>query len=339
MVKAVILGAGIVGLCTAEILSRRDVEVEVVTNASPLQTTSASAVAVLTPFFPGSPELPAYQRSMAWAKETLAMLEALQLREPFLERVQCFEFGLGEFVEDGFHVEKLLTPEFETFGVSIRRYPLLQFKPSIGEYDFSVGFNCRLCNTGVFIPQFVKLLQKRGVQFRELTLKSVGEVDALSGDVFFNCLGSGSIFPDSDSYPVLGQSMFIPSSARTRNVFGIGAGHHAVFSHRKGFYIGSYFLTNETGSVPRADLYEQSIDFVQNAFPLLCERADVECPRIDLTRIAMVKSGIRPFRSTGPRVELSNLNGRTLVHNYGHGAHGWTIGYASAAHAVSLIDL
>jgi glycine/D-amino acid oxidase-like deaminating enzyme len=37
-------------------------------------------------------------------------------------------------------------------------------------------------------------------------------------------------------------------------------------------------------------------------------------------------------------VEIDAVGAKLLVHNYGHGAHGWTIGYASAREAVDLAE-
>ena len=42
---------------------------------------------------------------------------------------------------------------------------------------------------------------------------------------------------------------------------------------------------------------------------------------------------IRPFRPAGPRLEAVGVNGKTIIHNYGHGGSGWSLawGYAEAA--------
>jgi glycine/D-amino acid oxidase-like deaminating enzyme len=65
----------------------------------------------------------------------------------------------------------------------------------------------------------------------------------------------------------------------------------------------------------------------------------VEPPTIPLHRIERVNNGVRPFRRSGPRVEIERCFGKTIVHNYGHGAHGWTIGYAAAKEAAVLAGL
>ncbi|HSS38344.1 MAG TPA: FAD-dependent oxidoreductase, partial [Polyangia bacterium] len=48
-------------------------------------------------------------------------------------------------------------------------------------------------------------------------------------------------------------------------------------------------------------------------------------------------AGIRPFRRTGPRIERQQLDGRIVVHNYGHGGAGFTLSWGSAAAAADLL--
>jgi glycine/D-amino acid oxidase-like deaminating enzyme len=44
----------------------------------------------------------------------------------------------------------------------------------------------------------------------------------------------------------------------------------------------------------------------------------------------------RPFRPAGPRIETEALNGKYLVHNYGHGGAGWSLSWGCAADAAAL---
>ena len=182
-------------------------------------------------------------------------------------------------------------------------------------------------------------MNSRGVKFVYRTLSTLDDLLALDSNVIFNCLGFPNVVNDPELYPVQGQSMFIPTDFQPSPHFGVGQGHHAVFKHRLGFYIGSYFIENSSGEIPREDLYRRSIEFVQGPFPELCRSVGFEPPIMNLDNIVRVNNGVRPFRVSGPRVELEVIGEKTLVHNYGHGAHGWTIGYASARAAVSLAGL
>jgi hypothetical protein len=48
--------------------------------------------------------------------------------------------------------------------------------------------------------------------------------------------------------------------------------------------------------------------------------------------------GLRPAREDGPRVEKEQVDGLSVVHNYGHGGFGYQASYGCAATAVTLIN-
>lgn len=45
----------------------------------------------------------------------------------------------------------------------------------------------------------------------------------------------------------------------------------------------------------------------------------------------------RPMRHGAPRMEVEEGNGKVIVHNYGHGGSGWTLGPGCAQYAVTLL--
>ena len=50
--------------------------------------------------------------------------------------------------------------------------------------------------------------------------------------------------------------------------------------------------------------------------------------------------GLRPFRKSGVRLERSRLrDGRTVIHNYGHGGAGFTLSWGCAGEVVDLAML
>lgn len=58
--------------------------------------------------------------------------------------------------------------------------------------------------------------------------------------------------------------------------------------------------------------------------------------RLDPARIVRVTVCLRPFRAAGPRIEVERIAGRRVVHHYGHGGSGWSLGWGSARAAVPL---
>ena len=328
MTRCAVLGAGIVGLWTAYILTEHGFEVEIVSAAAPDQTTSAAAVCVLTPFFPESPEDPTFARGVRWAKETLAKFTDVNTMANALELMPCYEFGYQGYLEASFPVSKLDHLDFSNFDI-------VKLSDVVADCDFAVSFTCTMANTRVFLAWIHQHLRERSVKFTRRKLTSPHDLDDIKAEVIFNCLGFNQVFPDPDAYPVHGQSMFVPADNTGLDTFGLGAGHHAVFTHTRGFYLGSFFMPGAT-QTPSRELYESSVEFVKGPYRELCASVGKNVPSIDLSRIDRVNAGVRPFRRAGPRVEVSLEYNTPVVHNNGHGAHGWTVGYGSSLAAVRL---
>ncbi len=50
--------------------------------------------------------------------------------------------------------------------------------------------------------------------------------------------------------------------------------------------------------------------------------------------------GLRPFRKSGVRLERDRLrDGRTVIHNYGHGGSGFTLSWGCAREVLELATL
>jgi len=65
-----------------------------------------------------------------------------------------------------------------------------------------------------------------------------------------------------------------------------------------------------------------------------------ECSRvleIEKPRVLRERVGLRPFRKSGVRLEKEKLrDGRTVIHNYGHGGSGFTLSWGCAEKVVEL---
>src|SRR5437868_15358734 len=46
-------------------------------------------------------------------------------------------------------------------------------------------------------------------------------------------------------------------------------------------------------------------------------------------RITRITVCTRPFRPAGPRLDIEQIAGKTVVHNYGHGGSGWSLSWGS----------
>jgi glycine/D-amino acid oxidase-like deaminating enzyme len=68
--------------------------------------------------------------------------------------------------------------------------------------------------------------------------------------------------------------------------------------------------------------------------PRPVSRKPWSAPRISMDAVIRVIVGHRPFRPTGFRVEREQIDGKIVVHNYGHGGGGLSLGWGSSALAV-----
>jgi len=69
-------------------------------------------------------------------------------------------------------------------------------------------------------------------------------------------------------------------------------------------------------------------------------RIVAECSRqlkIEKPNVLAERVGLRPFRKSGVRLERDHLSdGRTVVHNYGHGGSGFTLSWGCAEEVFEL---
>ena len=63
----------------------------------------------------------------------------------------------------------------------------------------------------------------------------------------------------------------------------------------------------------------------------------LELPRLRAStdRITAITVCTRPFRAQGPRLDVEQIQGKTVVHNYGHGGSGWSLSWGSGEIAVA----
>src|SRR5229473_1721058 len=63
----------------------------------------------------------------------------------------------------------------------------------------------------------------------------------------------------------------------------------------------------------------------------------LQLPRLRATadRITAITVCTRPFRAQGPRLDVEQIAGKTVVHNYGHGGSGWSLSWGSSAIATA----
>lgn len=96
------------------------------------------------------------------------------------------------------------------------------------------------------------------------------------------------------------------------------------------------------GGCLQHDSWESQPD--PNLAQRIMQRSIDLCPSLapktgKVTELSIVRHGVglRPMRKGGPRVEKEKIDGKWVVHNYGHAGYGYQSGWGSAWEAEKLV--
>lgn len=191
------------------------------------------------------------------------------------------------------------------------------------DHCFVSGFSLRvpLMDTTIYLDYLAARFHKGGGEIHaSVRLGKIEDVDA-EFDLVINCAGIGAreLVRDADLEPHRGQVAIVPK------VEGLSAA--IVCDDAPLMY-----------AIPRANdcVFGGTNDLSNNlaADPATTQQIVAECSRvlnIDKPPVIAERVGLRPFRKSGVRLERNRLaDGRTVIHNYGHGGAGFTLSWACA---------
>ncbi|KAH7910447.1 hypothetical protein BJ138DRAFT_1008789 [Hygrophoropsis aurantiaca] len=234
-------------------------------------------------------------------------------------------------------------------------------------YKVGVGFSTISVNPLEYLPWLQSRLLSRGVTFERRQIRSLEELLPSIGEqgILINAssLGSKSIIgvEDANLYPIRGQSILVHAPhlqeflAAKGDEYDTSGGEATYIIPRPGKNNGDTALLGGTFEVGN---WDTSLDMkvAQGIF----ERCATIAPSIkeQETRILRHNVGLRPARKGGPRVEVEhlelplrtshnlvpwrNVGGEerkklTIVHAYGFGPGGYQLSWGAAEEAVTLL--
>ncbi|MCS0599859.1 FAD-binding oxidoreductase [Streptomyces sp. LP11] len=298
----IVVGGGIAGLTTAVVLAESGRRVRVWTREPAARTTSAVAGGLWWPY-----RIEPEPLVGAWALESLAVYEGLAARSE----------ETGVRLVDGVHQGARLGGLGEWAG----RVPGLR--------AVADGLAARL--PVIDMPVHLAWLRRRLLRAGgTVTEREVTDLAAVPAGVVVNCTGLGarSLVPDPAVRPVRGQLVVVANPGIT--TWFTSVDHASTAS--------TYFIPQPGGLLLGGTAEED--DWSLEPDPATAKAIVARCarvrPELAGARVLAHRVGLRPARDAVRLTRQPLPDGRTLVHNYGHGGAGITVAWGCAREAAAL---
>ena len=310
--RAAIIGAGVSGLTCGIVFVEHECDVTIFADETGEQTTSGAAAAVWFPYDaePAEKIIPwsliTYERLRELPRDSRSGVSMLELRQ----FTRSGEIAIPDWAKNlGAHPIPVIPNAVEGSRGGPRR-------PS-----FSSGFalTVPLIDTTIYLDYLASQFRTAGGVIKSAHINKVEEISR-DFDVIINCTGIGAreLAHDSELEPHRGQVAIVPKLDLAQAI---------VCDDAPLMY-----------AIPRTCdcVFGGTNSISDNREPSAADTTAIisECSRvlgIEAPPVIAVKIGLRPFRKSGVRLEPETLrDGRTVIHNYGHGGAGFTLSWACA---------
>jgi D-amino-acid oxidase len=319
--RVAIVGGGVSGLTCGVVFAERGYRAVIFAKEIGQQTTSGAAAALWFPY-----DVEPANKVISWALESYrALIDVARSPESGVSMIELRQFSRGEEIQ------------IPDWAIPLGGRPLPSSVMSSGvetplderSIEFASGFalNVPLMDTTIYLDYLAnRFLKADGEIVENVRFEKLEDVDP-EFDLVINCAGIGArkLVHDADLQPHRGQVAVVP---RVRDLsyaivcddaplmYAIPRGNDCVFGG-----------TNELSD-------NLAVDSATTA------RIVVECSRVlkvEKPNVLAERVGLRPFRKSGVRVERAHLrDGRSVVHNYGHGGSGFTLSWGCAESVLQL---
>jgi D-amino-acid oxidase len=300
--RVIVVGAGVVGLSCAVRLLEAGHRVDVVARDLPLETTSAVAAAICSPY-----RAEPRHRVGAWTARSYVAFDALAAQP-----------GAGVRMVEGTEVlrERQGNPWWVDTVASLARATALP-----DGYVDGWTYTTPVVEMPIYLGWLLERVQALGGTVTRLNLAELPR----GGDVVVNCAGLGArlLGGDTSVTPVSGQVVYVEQVGLDRWWLDAGApgGPTYVVPRSRDIVVGGTDAEGDWSRTPSPVLAE---DILARGTRLVPELADA--------RVIRHKVGLRPVR---PEVRLER-EGR-VVHCYGHGGAGVTLSWGCADEVADLV--
>jgi D-amino-acid oxidase len=311
--KAAVIGVGAIGLSTAVLAQEQGYEVTIYSDKPLSATTSMKAAASFKPVLVAENDL----------TSRMLMLSYERFKHTALQ------YAEGAGVRKHIHWEAMSAPQEPATYLSVMEDFEIVEQPHVpGGYASGWKYQTFFIDTPIFLPWLLQRFTAGGGVFVLLDepFTSLEQLAVLPADVVFNCTGLGAraLCHDTQVIPIKGQI------ALTDPQPGINWSISA-----DGFYIYPRQYHTVLGGTAEWQVNNEAVDLA--AIDLIIRGNRRILPQVRTDMIKKTYAGLRPYRTESIRVESENVNGKHLVHNYGHGGAGLTLCWGSAQMALEQV--
>jgi D-amino-acid oxidase len=303
-----VIGAGVSGLTCGVVLAEAGFRTAIFAEEIGARTTSAAAAAIWYPY-----DAEPAAAVIAWSLTTFERLRLLA-GDP---ATGVSMIALRQFARVG-------EPPIPEWALPLGAVPVSAAETQRG---FTTGFviEVPLADTTIYLDYLTNRFTRAGGEIRERKLERLDDAPP-DCDVVVNCAGIGArlLVPDSEMEPHRGQVAVVAKLPLDYAVVSDDAPLMYAIPRANDCVFGG---TNEISDSREPDPAQT------NAIVSECARAlGIAPPPVIAQRV-----GLRPFRKSGVRVEAEHWSdGRTVIHNYGHGGSGFTLSWGCAAKVLDL---
>ena len=304
--KITIVGAGISGLATAYVLAKEHT-VKIIAKSFTPDITSNRAAAFWFPYHIRNDE-----RGIHWCKHSYEVYENFSKDPSCGVSMQ----KLLKVVRNGVQEEEMTWFSFMPEGC----YRILAGQ-EIPE-GYAIGYDIRVpvIETQIFLPWLMNELKQMNVIIEQKEIRSFEEID--DADIIINCsaLGAQQLCNDKELIPIRGQvGLLAPKSDLP--VFLDNELPLYIVPRKDAIIVGGTYEAGVTDTTTEPATIGRLLGNAYKVFPDL-----------KYQKVLGSWAGIRPYRPL-IRVEKEGH----IIHNYGHGGSGFTVGWGCAEEVALLI--
>ncbi len=306
-----VIGGGVIGLTTALVLHEKGNRVTVVAKEWAPHIVSSVAAAIWHPYQVAHPD------ATHWATITARHLTALYAIP---------EAGIRPVLGCEYHRHDAPIPDWAGALRFHEPIPVEELPPVAGivaGYRFEVP----LIETPMYMRWLHNSAVLAGIELQTRTIASLEDVSP-EYDVIVNCTGLGAftLVGDHSMYPIRGQIVKVEPGYVDRFLFDEENPVQPV-----------YIIPRSDGTIlgGTAIVLDWDLAIREDTTTAILQHARTLHPALENAGVLDILVGLRPGR---PRVRLEqeNFDGRSVIHNYGHGGAGYTLSWGCAEAVAQL---